>query len=658
MAMIRRILIGLVAALAVLVVTALLIVQSDSARKAIERRAAAWSGREVSIGSLDIDLGRCLRVEAQAVRIGNPAWAEHPYLVDARLMRVCIAWWPLLRGKLHVVNAALVDAEFGLERDAEGRATWAVGAQQKEERGEAPPLVNNVELRNVRVRFRDAGLDVDLELRAEGGTPEQPDIAVRAEGKVRDAEIHAVLHSPAALPSPEAPVVVSAALVIGRSTAAAAGRLRSLGIEDIDLQLSIAGDNFADFNRLKLLPIPKTPPYALRARVRNERRDTWHTEDMAGRVGDSDVAGRFTTVLRERPYIEGEVNSKLFDLDDVLPLFGAAPKTGPGETAAPEQEAAKAKKKDKVLPQEPFVLARLTALDADVHFVAEQIRRPDAVPINALAGRLRVDDGTVHLEPLDFEIAGGKVSAELVLEGRARPPRAAADFDVRGIRLAKLLPNLSGQNVAVGILFGRAHMKARGDSVAALLANADGDLTLMVNGGEMSAILLEAAGLDIAEVVKFLTVRDKPVPLRCAILDVHLDGGVAKTELFVIDTVDTVFIGEGTVDFGKEHLDVTLHPRPKDRSPLALRSPLHVEGPFADPSAGVKSGRLLARGGAALALGLVNPLLAILPLIETGPGEDSDCGEFTRRVRATPQKDDEAVNEREKRRAAGGMPPR
>jgi len=45
-------------------------------------------------------------------------------------------------------------------------------------------------------------------------------------------------------------------------------------------------------------------------------------------------------------------------------------------------------------------------------------------------------------------------------------------------------------------------------------------------------------------------------------------------------------------------------------------------------------GPLLARGAAAVALGALNPLLAFVPFIETGPGKDSDCAQLLRQVRA------------------------
>jgi hypothetical protein len=45
-------------------------------------------------------------------------------------------------------------------------------------------------------------------------------------------------------------------------------------------------------------------------------------------------------------------------------------------------------------------------------------------------------------------------------------------------------------------------------------------------------------------------------------------------------------------------------------------------------------GPLLARGAATVALGALNPFLAVIPFIETGPGEDSNCGELLREVKS------------------------
>ena len=61
-------------------------------------------------------------------------------------------------------------------------------------------------------------------------------------------------------------------------------------------------------------------------------------------------------------------------------------------------------------------------------------------------------------------------------------------------------------------------------------------------------------------------------------------------------------------------------------SPFGLRRFFNGEerNPHSGLDFAVGAGTLL-RGGAALALSIVNPLAALLPLIETGGGEDSDC---------------------------------
>ena len=66
-------------------------------------------------------------------------------------------------------------------------------------------------------------------------------------------------------------------------------------------------------------------------------------------------------------------------------------------------------------------------------------------------------------------------------------------------------------------------------------------------------------------------------------------------------------------------------PKPKDMSPLAVRTPIRIAGTYKDPKARPEAGPLLLRGAAAVALYAIMPPAALLALIETGPGSDTDC---------------------------------
>jgi uncharacterized protein involved in outer membrane biogenesis len=109
------------------------------------------------------------------------------------------------------------------------------------------------------------------------------------------------------------------------------------------------------------------------------------------------------------------------------------------------------------------------------------------------------------------------------------------------------------------------------------------------------------------------------------VADFKVNDGVMTTDLFVVDTADTNITGEGSVNLADETLNLTLKPLPKDISILSGRSPIHVTGSFKSPTVR-PTAELYGRGGGALLLGtLVNPLAVLIPLIETGPGKDSDC---------------------------------
>ena len=142
-------------------------------------------------------------------------------------------------------------------------------------------------------------------------------------------------------------------------------------------------------------------------------------------------------------------------------------------------------------------------------------------------------------------------------------------------------------------------------------------------------------GLDGGEVIKFLVRGDRNVQLRCAAAAFGVNQGLMTSKTIVLDTTDTVINGRGSINLANETLDLILDPAPKDQSILSFRSPLRIGGTFASPSAGPDKGALAGRAGAAIALGLLNPLLALAATIETGPGQDENCSAILAKATST-----------------------
>jgi uncharacterized protein involved in outer membrane biogenesis len=118
---------------------------------------------------------------------------------------------------------------------------------------------------------------------------------------------------------------------------------------------------------------------------------------------------------------------------------------------------------------------------------------------------------------------------------------------------------------------------------------------------------------------------DEPIEIRCALADFGVKDGMATTNAFVFDTSAVLVEGAGTVNLKNEAMDLKLNPKPKDSSIASLNTPLFVTGTFSDPKVAPEWGKLTLKGIGAIVMGVINPLLAVLPLFKEGKGEDSNC---------------------------------
>jgi len=175
-----------------------------------------------------------------------------------------------------------------------------------------------------------------------------------------------------------------------------------------------------------------------------------------------------------------------------------------------------------------------------------------------------------------------------------------------------------------GELRGGVKLDGRGRSTAEILSTLDGKVHATLRDGTISHLVMEAAGLDIAQALGVLVRGDRPLPLRCAVVDLAVKNGVAQTQRAVLDNRDSVLRIEGTIDLRDEQLALRARARPKDISPFTVRSPLVVTGTFTKPKFGVEATPIAGRVLAAAALAAIAPPAAVLPFIDPGERGQSD----------------------------------
>jgi uncharacterized protein involved in outer membrane biogenesis len=241
-----------------------------------------------------------------------------------------------------------------------------------------------------------------------------------------------------------------------------------------------------------------------------------------------------------------------------------------------------------------------------------------------------VDAGKLSLTPLKVGVAGGDIVARVTLDGHASPITVDADINIAHAKLAQLFPTVEAMKNSEGAIGAKIRLAGHGNSIADMLGSANGSLQLAMSGGTVSNLMMEAVGLDGGEIIKFLVRGDQQTPIRCAGASFNVADGLANSEVIVFDTGDTRVDGKGFINMKTEEFNVLLSPEPKDRSILSLRVPVRLRGTFAKPGYTIVSRELLLRGGAAVALGMINPFASLLALIETGPGTNTNCGDVFR----------------------------
>jgi uncharacterized protein involved in outer membrane biogenesis len=176
----------------------------------------------------------------------------------------------------------------------------------------------------------------------------------------------------------------------------------------------------------------------------------------------------------------------------------------------------------------------------------------------------------------------------------------------------------SGSYQGTGELNGTARVEGTGHSVAEILGNADGTAFLWMAGGDLSTLLVDLAGLRLGSALLSSLGGAPRARVECFVADLALRRGILSTRTLLLETEDAVTEGDGSVDLGRERVEVRLRTESKRLTVGVLPAPLLVSGTLKEPHAAPDPAAPVARGGLAGAL-------AALPTLQLGIGHDPRC---------------------------------
>ncbi len=580
-------------------------------------------GRDIQIhGDLTVDLFRLQpRIHAQAVEVRNPAWMPDDAGAAGRFrdIKVEMRLLPLLIGRLVLPLVELDGPNVLLVRQASGRSNWDRVDGGDSGPWQLPPI-RHFEIRDGRIDIHDEVRKLDfvgtVNSQERGGG--RAAFALTGKGRLNKGSFVADVHGGALLNvDVNRPYRFTAEIRAGKTHAEVSGAIDHPFVFDhYHADLKLSGDDLSDLYYLTGLTLPGTPPYRLHVAIRREGM-VYKLIDLAGIVGKSDLAGNLSVdVSNKVPALAGRLASRNLNFSDLGALFG-------GGSAGPERAV-------HLLPDTRLHTERLRQSNAEVDFSAANIVSRD-FPLTSLDTHISLENGVLTLKPLAFGMTQGKLSGMLQVDARKDVPVTTVDARITDIPVENFIK--AQEKPVRGMLAARARLTGRGDSVHQTAAAADGTFTAVVAHGQIRASLAEWLGVNVISALGLtLSGNESNTPVRCAVAHFSANDGILTARQFIFDTEPVLVEGGGTIDMKQETMSLRMQGKPKHFQILRVRAPVTISGRWDAPAVGVEAGPALGQGGVAAALGLLNPLAAVLAFVDPGLAEDVNCSPLLRQA--------------------------
>jgi AsmA family protein len=631
--------------------------------KPLQRMLSAHLERDVTLGSdFRMHLLGPLRIHTNALHIGPPRWAgeDKTAFFEASRVDLKLPWstvWNVAAGRnegpLHIRALEVGHFTASLWRLENGRANWEFGTDDAKTKKKTPqlPAFDRLVVSSGQLTLDD--VPSGLALRVQASTREglqsaaEQGLSVQGNGQWRSSEFNFTLHSTGVLPliageDADAAVPVTLRGRTAQGQVAFDGEVSDvMHLQALKGAFKIKATSLAEAGAPFGLTLPTTSPFEAEGRL-SRSGAVWKAQIAKFEVGSSRLGGNFTfDPTAETPLLSGTLQGRRLDMHDLGPAFGS-PAAGAPNPPPPE---------GRFFPDRPFDIPSLQKMNADIRVDLKlaDLHTDVLQPFSPLQGHVLLRDGILSLEQINAHTAEGTVQGRLAVDGRTPSrPLWRGDLKLDGVELAQWLRlrdthakpadaakrgEAPAMHYVSGRMGGHLQFSGAGRSVADMAASLSGTLAAWVNDGKISHLALEAAGLDLAQAIGVAIKGDDALPMQCAAAQFTARDGLLHADVAILDSKDTTVIVNGNLSLAQESLDLAAQAYPKDFSPAALRAPIHVEGPFRQPRVRLEKTPIVAKAAAAVALGAINPLAALIPLVDPGSAAPLGCQQAMQRLR-------------------------
>ena len=360
------------------------------------------------------------------------------------------------------------------------------------------------------------------------------------------------------------------------------------------------------------------PPWSIRLKVDSTDNDVT-INDIALTTNESNITGELSLSMDENGQrLTGTLWSDNLRPSDIARMIDDIVDSS-GITSDRRQSD------DRLFPDKSFTLNIPPDFTMNLRYGAQRLGGT-SLALNDVSARFTVAQGIFRIATEQARLGDADVSARISIDSGQAEPLAKLTLSGKALQLGTLSKALTGKkwldshgDLDIGL-------QGSGDSLAQIMASANGSTRLLVNKGNADLRDLDTLIGGLTALTNLVRGARDQVMLNCIASSFEIENGIATSRVMLADTENATLYGSGTIDLRSEQLDLILRPKPKQAS-LNVAVPVEISGTLAKPVVTPEKVATAKKGAGILAaIGLISfPPAILLGLGELGSGEDNPC---------------------------------
>ncbi len=295
---------------------------------------------------------------------------------------------------------------------------------------------------------------------------------------------------------------------------------------------------------------------------------------------NSNISGSAGVIL---PGNKGNIPSIRFDL--------TAPKIFVADLQPEEKPKVTQKNNNKLFSDAPLNLAALKKVNGkgklSIGSLYLPVKDDKNTPLifNKIETSLSSQNGNLQFSNLALDLPGsGAISGTAGLNANSKTAALSIDLQVNKLILGTSLKHFGVTNIMEqGSVNLNLKLNASGNSMSALAANANGLVDVNMKTARLGNANVEQINNELVKNLISLASNNQATTVNCLVSRWSIKNGIATTDLTIIDTTHIAMQGSGSINLGKETLDIVIAPRPKNLGQLNLSAPIAINGSLRKP---------------------------------------------------------------------------